>query len=244
MRWAQSGDLEISPQTLCKWLIDADIRQTLVTSSATSSTAESTTASTSASKSASSTSGSSKATSSASGSTSEASSSTASATKASSSTSTATKAASSTASSTTSSSSSLGLLNAGGLGLGQESLQRQQLVSANVKLVTRLERSGLEALGGLDSEHDIVHWAKNLVDLADLGLVLKVNGGVEVGDLLIDGLADDIALASVQKGTHLKHLIGRAHLHGCAGSATSESASSSEAHFCVMFVVEVVMSSL
>lgn len=203
----------------------------LVTTSATSSSTETTTATSSGtSKSTSSSRSTAKAASATSGSSSEASTASEASSSTASSTASASKAASSASSSSASSASSLGLLDTSHLGLGQESLQRQQLIAANVELVARLERTGLETLAGLDGEHDVVHGAQDLVDLADLGLVLQINGGVEVGDLFVDGLADDIALASVQKGTHLKHLVRRAHLHGCTGSATSESASSSEAH--------------
>ena len=54
------------------------------------------------------------------------------------------------------------------LGLGQESLNGQQLVSCNVHLVLRLEAARLHSRVHLDGEVDLVDRAEDLVDLADL----------------------------------------------------------------------------
>lgn len=90
-----------------------------------------------------------------------------------------------------------------GLGLGQELLEREELVAANVDLVASLKAGGVDAVAGLDGEVDLVQRAEDLVDLADLGLVLEEYRGVEVGDLGVDGLADHLTLGGVHEGTHL-----------------------------------------
>ena len=90
-----------------------------------------------------------------------------------------------------------------GLRLGQELLEGEELVAANVDLVARLEAGGVDTVAGLDGEVDLVQRAEDLVDLADLRLVLEEDRGVEVGDLGVDGFADHLALGSVHEGAHL-----------------------------------------
>lgn len=89
-----------------------------------------------------------------------------------------------------------------GLGLGQELLERQQLLGGNVELVALLEGGGLDALGGLDGEEDLVDGAEHLVDFADGRLVLEEDLGVEVGDFGVDGFADHFAFAGVDELAH------------------------------------------
>jgi hypothetical protein len=50
-------------------------------------------------------------------------------------------------------------------------LQREQLVTADEDLVTRLERGSDNALLGLDGEVHLVDGTQNLVDLADGSLL-------------------------------------------------------------------------
>ncbi len=57
--------------------------------------------------------------------------------------------------------------------LGQESLDGQQLLARNEHLVFWLERSGHHARVHLDGKVDLVDGSKNLIDLADLRLVLE-----------------------------------------------------------------------
>jgi hypothetical protein len=90
-----------------------------------------------------------------------------------------------------------------GLRLGQELLEGEELVAANVDLVARLEAGGVDAVAGLDGEVDLVQRAEDLVDLADLRLVLKEDRGVEVGDLRVDGGADHLAFGCVHESAHL-----------------------------------------
>ena len=89
-----------------------------------------------------------------------------------------------------------------GLGLGQELLEGQELVAANVDLVAGLEAGGVDTVAGLDSEVDLVQRAEDLVDLADLRLVLEEDRGVEVGDFRVDRGADHLALGGVHEGAH------------------------------------------
>src|SRR5690242_17773772 len=100
-----------------------------------------------------------------------------------------------------------GLLNLsrarGGLGLGQEPVEGQGLVAANVELVAGLKGLGLDAFLGLDGEIDLVQGAANLVNLADGCLVLEVDERVEVRDLGVDRLAEDFILDLVDKCAHL-----------------------------------------
>ena len=112
-----------------------------------------------------------------------------------------------TATGTTGTASTSRLLDLGrtgvGLRLGQELLEGEELVAANVDLVARLEAGGVDAVAGLDGEVDLVQRAEDLVDLADLRLVLEEDRGVEVGNLGVDGFADHLALGSVHEGAHL-----------------------------------------
>lgn len=98
----------------------------------------------------------------------------------------------------------------------------QELVAANVELVTRLEGLCLDAFLWLDGEVDLVQWAANLVNLANwrlrLGqlafpycktggvcahLVLEVDWRVEVRDLDVYRLAEKLALDVVHEFAHL-----------------------------------------
>lgn len=90
-----------------------------------------------------------------------------------------------------------------GLGLGQELLEGKELVAADVDLVAGLEAGGVDAVTGLDGEVDLVQRAKDLVDLADLRLVLEEDRGVEVGNFGVDGGADHLALSGVHESAHL-----------------------------------------
>lgn len=143
---------------------------------------------------------------------------------------TATKTATATAVAT---STATGTLLLGRLGshqrsLGKEPLQRQQLVGSNEKLVALLERLGLDALAGLDGEEHLVQRPENLVHLAHLGLVLEVDGGVEVGDLGVDQTTHNVALAQVHEQTHLQHGVGGPEvLRGERSAATAASKAAS-----------------
>lgn len=105
-----------------------------------------------------------------------------------------------TASSTTSCLLHTGSLR--GLGLGKEALEGQELVATNKDLVVGLERSGDDALRDFDGKMKLVDGAEDLVDLADLCLVLQVDGGVEVGNHLVHRLADHIAFSGVNELAH------------------------------------------
>lgn len=66
----------------------------------------------------------------------------------------------------------LGAFRTDGLGLGQEPVEREQFVAADVELVALLERGGDDTVLRLDGEVDLVHRAEDLVDFADDGLQL------------------------------------------------------------------------
>lgn len=88
--------------------------------------------------------------------------------------------------------------------LRQEPLDREKLVAANVDLVTLLERARDHALTHLDGEVDLVYRAEDFVDAADDGLVLEVDGGVEVGDLVRhERLAEHLVFDRVHERAHL-----------------------------------------
>lgn len=82
----------------------------------------------------------------------------------------------------------------------------QSLHAVDVELVARLETRGLDTLGGLDGEEELVDGAEHLVYLADGGLVLEVHDGVELWDLGVDALADHLTLAGVKELAHLLDL--------------------------------------
>lgn len=60
----------------------------------------------------------------------------------------------------------------------------------------------MNSLLWLDGEEDLVQWSEDLIDFADGGLVLEVDGSVEVRDLDVDGLADHFAFGCVEELTH------------------------------------------
>lgn len=68
------------------------------------------------------------------------------------------------------------------LGLGQEPLDWQQLVTSNVNLVVLFKRRREHTLLHLDGKVDFVDGPQDLVHFSNLGLVLQVNGRVKVGD--------------------------------------------------------------
>lgn len=100
-------------------------------------------------------------------------------------------------------------LAADDLGLGEEALEGEELIGGDKDLVVGLERGGDHAVLELDGEVELVHGAQDLVDLADLRLVLEVDGGVEVGDLDVGRLADHLALAGVHELTDLCFMMFR-----------------------------------
>lgn len=58
----------------------------------------------------------------------------------------------------------------------------------------------------LDGEVDVVERAQDLVDLADLRLVLEEDGRIEVRDLGVRRLAHHLALARVhERAKHWRH---------------------------------------
>lgn len=112
-----------------------------------------------------------------------------------------------TAATTTSSTASTGGLldlgrTGGGLRLGKEPVEGQELVAANVELVAGLEGLGLDAFLGLDGEVDLVQGTADLVDLADGCLVLEIDGRVEVGNFGVDRLAEHLVLDLVDEFAH------------------------------------------
>lgn len=195
----------------------------LVTTSSTSGASTATESSSSASVSAKSASGSStaaKSTSSASVST-----------EATSGTTTATEATSGTATATESTSSTAGRLflwfYANWGSLGQESFQGQQLVWPNVELVPFLKGVGLDTVGGLDGEKDLVQGTQDLVDLTNLALVLQVDWGVEVRNPDVYGATDNVAFTSLHERTHFQNGVWGSLLKlGWPGSATAASSES------------------
>lgn len=72
-------------------------------------------------------------------------------------------------------------------------------MGVDVELIAALEGGGLNTLGGLNGEVDVVDGAEDFIYLADRGLVLQVHDGVELRDLDIDALADHLAFARVDE---------------------------------------------
>lgn len=97
--------------------------------------------------------------------------------------------ASSTSSRASTPTSTTGLLHASGLGglrLREETLKREELVASDEDLVGGLEGSSNNAFRDLYSKMELVDGAEDLVNFADGCPVLQVDGGVEVGDHLVD----------------------------------------------------------
>eukprot|EP01136_Pigoraptor_vietnamica_P008971 Opistho-1_new@44997 len=136
---------------------------------------------------------------------------------------------------TTAASAATALLNTTRLDLGlwglrQEALERKQLVGRNEHLLRRVERRRHHARLQLHRKMHIGHGPKDFLDLPNLSLVLEVNRGVKVGDLVIGRLAHHFALARVLKHAHLNDGLRRPHgLLRPAKSAATTAAPSTEA---------------
>lgn len=133
---------------------------------------------------------------------------------------------------TTTSTTTASLLHLGGaenLGLGEETLEREELLGADENLVAGLKGSSDDAGLGLDGEVDLkeggvlircalvhvsegsthlVERTEDLIDLADGGLVLEEDLSVEMGDLGVGGLVEHLALDGVLEGAELENLGG------------------------------------
>lgn len=75
-----------------------------------------------------------------------------------------------------------------------------------------MEGGGLDTLGGLNSEVDLVDGAEDLVDLTDGRLILEEDLRVELRDLVLraHAAAHHLALAGVQERAHLEDRVRRA----------------------------------
>lgn len=96
------------------------------------------------------------------------------------------------------------------LWLRQEARKRQQFHGVDIELVAFLVRCCNDPFHHLHREIGFVDGAEDLVDLADLSLVLQVYGRVEVGHLLVGELRHRVSLARVHERRHLDDLCGRA----------------------------------
>ena len=89
------------------------------------------------------------------------------------------------------------------LRLGKEALDGEELVAADVDLVTLIEAARDHALLHLDGEVHLVDRPEDLVDLADDGLVREVDRRVEVRHFVChERLAEHLVLDCVQEGAH------------------------------------------
>ena len=90
------------------------------------------------------------------------------------------------------------------LGLGQEPLDGEELLSGDVDLVALLEGARDHALAHLDGEVNLVDRAKDLIHTANDRLVLEVDGCIEVRYLVgHEGLAEHFIFNSMHEGAHL-----------------------------------------
>lgn len=90
---------------------------------------------------------------------------------------------------------------AGNLGLGQESVHWQKFIEANVDLVVFFKCVGGLAVLHLDGKENLVQGAEDLVNLANHGLVLQVDGCIEEGHLGVVQFADHFALTGALEST-------------------------------------------
>ena len=83
------------------------------------------------------------------------------------------------------------------------------LLRISVELVACFEALSLNALVRLDSEAGLRHGPEDIVNLADLVLVLQVNASHEKGHVAANHIANQHALASVRELCHNINVLGR-----------------------------------
>jgi hypothetical protein len=100
-------------------------------------------------------------------------------------------------------------LRPGPLGPG-EAVGREQVLGCHVEDLSLLEAGRVHALRRLDAEVEGVEGAEDLVDGADLGLVLEVDAAVELGEATHVGALDhELVLGLVQEGAVRDDVGGR-----------------------------------
>lgn len=93
-------------------------------------------------------------------------------------------------------------------GARHEELGVTGLLGVSVQLVAGLEALGLDTLVGLDGEAGLVHRTEDIVDLADLVLVLQVDATHEKGHVAADHIANQKALAGVRELSNGLDILG------------------------------------
>lgn len=94
-----------------------------------------------------------------------------------------------------------------------------------------MEGGGLDTLGGLNSEVDLVDGAEDLVDLTDGRLILEEDLRVELRDLVLraHAAAHHLALAGVQERAHLEDRVRRAEVALAVAAAATASTTAAKA---------------
>jgi len=143
-------------------------------------------------------------------------------------TSAAASSATATSATATSSSPSAAASSAGRAGV-REPRYGQELVGSDVHEIVRLEALGQDPRIHLDAYEQLGGLAEDLVDLADLPLVLQVNSRVEVRDLLVQRpQADELRFAVVQHLAGFDDFRGRSLLATESSSPSSSTSSAAE----------------
>ena len=108
-------------------------------------------------------------------------------------------------------------------------MQRQQLCGIDEESLVFLEALRLDGVGELDGDVVVPEVAEYLVDLADLLLVLEVDGRVEVGHIGLRHLDDEVILAGVGHVADGDDAFGRTEVALEAASAAAAASSTSAA---------------
>lgn len=122
---------------------------------------------------------------------------------------------------------SSGSLGPGCLGPG-EFVGGEEIFGVHEEDLSLLEVLGIDSINRLDAEEEGVEGAEDLVDGADLGLVLEVDSAVELGEAgHIGALEDKTVLRLVEEGGVGHDVRGRPEVHLPGTPARSSSAGSS-----------------
>ena len=108
-------------------------------------------------------------------------------------------------------------------------MQRQQLCGIDEESLVFLEALRLDGVGELDGDVVVPEVAEYLVDLADLLLVLEVDGRVEVGHVGLRHLDDEVILAGVGHVANGDDALGRTEVALEAAAPAAAAASSTSA---------------
>jgi hypothetical protein len=99
--------------------------------------------------------------------------------------------------------------------------ERQELVGADVHFIVHLEGFGIHTVIRLDGEVNLVDRTENLLNLANLGLILQIDTGIEIRNHDVGKTADHFILSTVHELANDANLSGRSLIHASATTTTT-----------------------